>query len=474
MSPALRRTLLPAALAGLALAVPSAALAGPVLPPGAFDPKHPSSHYKGLLGTALRGDNALQSFAFDEDARQIYVLQTVTGKAEKRAGNMWLNRIDYSGKLLDSMRLNGFGHGASMGLSRQGSQVWVFVESQSASPDGGDGKGTRVARVVYRGGTTVASGTGAAKDVTPPGTAGKAPRPTVDPATGQLVVRYNDRKGVWGFLRVPIADALAGRWNRVTKLGSTPNGGGPRPGDPKAEIVSQGYAFAAGHAYLYYGDSYDHVKKPGDAYIRAVQLAPGKTVKGVSGTTASLKDLSFREPEGIAVQVNPGGAPRLVFGFASDPVTKPDVTKRFANFSYKQGFVPKAVPAPAPAPAPAPVPAPAPAPPPVAAPAPAPLVVHARRLNRDRLLRTRRIPVSIGGADVAAEVRVYAKFGRKLRRIYVATKTVRTARRTVTLRISKAQTRRLRRATGRVRLTISVRVPGQAPQRVHATVPRRR
>ena len=124
-----------------------------------------------------------------------------------------------------------------------------------------------------------------------------------------------------------------------------------------------------------------------------------------------------------------------------------------------------------PDPEPAPVPAP-----PVAAPAPAAatLVLRAKRLNRNRIVRTRRIPISIGGADVRAEVRVYAKFGRRLRRIYGATRTVRVAQRTVTLKISKAQARRLRRTKGSVRLTISARVTGQPTKRRHATIPRRR
>ncbi|MDO9410417.1 hypothetical protein [Patulibacter sp.] len=462
---------LAALVTAVALGVPASASAGPLLPAGTFDPAAPSSYYPQLLDTPLKGSNAMQGFAFDEQAQQIYVLQTVTG--EKEQGNLWLNRLTYSGKLVDSMKLEGFGHGVSMGLHDHGGAVWVFVESESKSSGGEDGKGSRVARVVYHGGTTVRSGTSAALDVTPPGTANNAPRPTVDPVTGQLVVRYGERPGVWGFKRVPIEDAVVGRWDRLVTLGTTPTKGEPRPGNTSEEVVSQGYAFAGETAYLYYGDSYDHVGKPGDAYVRFVPMRATKLVRGTIGGVKVLPDMSFREPEGIAVQVNPGGPPRLVFGLASDPVTKPDETRRFANFAYQEGFLPG--PVPEPEPAPEPVPAPAPAPPPVAAPAPAAtIVLRAKRVNRNRVVRTRRIPISIGGADVAAEVRVYAKFGRRLSRIYRATRTVRTAQRTVTLRISRAQARRLRRSSGRVRLTISARVAGQPTKRRHVTIPRRR
>ncbi|MEV4421901.1 hypothetical protein AB0L40_18235 [Patulibacter sp. NPDC049589] len=467
--PGLSRPGLAAFAVALGLAVPSVASAAPALPPGTFDPAAPSSSYSKLQGLRLKDSNAMQSIAFDEDAQEIYVLQTANG--EKPHGNMWLNRISYSGKHLGSMKLNGFGHGASMGLQRHGSQVWIFVESQASSSGGADAKGDHVARVIYDQGATVTSGSSAALDVTPPGTAGKAPRPTIDPVTGQLIVRYNDGKGVWAFKRVPVEDAVAGRWDRVVKLGTTPSGGETRPGSSE-QIVSQGYAFAGETAYLYYGDSYDHVGKPGDAYVRFVPMRADKLVRGTIGGVKVLPDLPFREPEGIAVQVNPGGPPRLVFGFASDPVTSPDTTERFANFAFQQGFIPGPVPEPPSEPEPAPEPAPAP--PSVAAPAPAPLVLEARRVNRNRLVRTRRIPISIGGADVAAEVRVYAKFGKKLRRIYSATRTVRTAQRTVTLKISTAQARRIRRTTGRVRLTISAHVAGQPTKRRHATIPRRR
>jgi hypothetical protein len=452
-----------------ALSVPAAASAAPpVLPPGTFDPAAPSSPFPGLQGIGLRGDNAMQGFAFDEEARQLYVLQTVTGDAEKRAGNLWLNRLTYGGKLIDSMRLNGFGHGVSMGVSRHGDERWIFVESKSSSPDGGDGKGTHVSRVVYHGGTTVDDS--GAKDATPPGTEGRSPRPTVDPVTGQLVVRYSAGSGVYGFKRVPIEDAVAQRWDRVVDLGTTPSAGEPRPGG--GEIVSQGYTVAGTTAYLYYGDSYDHVKKPGDAYVRFVRLRPGKRVTGTIGGMKALPDLPFREPEGIAVQVNPGGAPRLVFGLASDPVTSPDQTKRYANFAFQEGFVADAAPTPTPTPAPAPVP------PPAAAPAPAlalgPVALRARRIVRARLLRTRRIPIVVGGLDGRAEVRVYARFGSKTRRIYRSSRTVRTAPRVVTLKLSTTQVWRLRRTTGRVRLTISARADGRPTTRRHVTVPRRR
>lgn len=93
-----------------------------------------------------------------------------------------------------------------------------------------------MARIVHHAGTTVRSGSSAALDVTPPGTANDAPRPTVDPVTGQLAVRYGERAGVWGFKRIPIEDAIVGRWDRLVTLGTTPTKGEPRPGDTSQEV----------------------------------------------------------------------------------------------------------------------------------------------------------------------------------------------------------------------------------------------
>lgn len=331
------------ALVALTLGVALSAAAAPAasaqgLAPGSFDPTARSSHYVALLHTPLYGRNAMQSFAFDEAAKNILVLQTVHGDAPKRNGDMWVNRIDYGGKLLDHMRLSGFGHGAAMGLSRSGSQVWLWVESQSKpNSSGGEGFGTRVARVIYQPGKTVtpASTARGVADVTPPQTAGKSPRATIDPVTRNVIVRYGIKSGTYGFVSLSQADALAHRWGAVKLLGTTPTAGVARKrGQPRA--TSQGYAVAGTTAYLYYGDSYKHVAKPGNTYIRAVPLNPAKSVAGRIGYSDSLRDLPFREPEGIAVQPN-GGKPRLVFGFAEE---RPGGgTRRLANFSYKAKYV---------------------------------------------------------------------------------------------------------------------------------------
>jgi hypothetical protein len=435
---------------------------------GTFDPTAPSDHYEALLHTPLYGPNAMQSFAFEEQGRNIYVLQTVHGDGPKHDGDMWVNRIDYGGKLLDHMRLDGFGHGAAMGLTRAGSQVSLWVESESRPNSDGEGFGTRVARVIYKAGATVKSGSSAAVDVTPPQAAGKSPRASIDPVTGNLIVRYGIKSGTYGFLSLPTADALAHRWGGVKLLGTTPSAGVARPsGD--GSVTSQGYALAGTTAYLYYGDSYKHVAKPGDTYIRAVPLNPAKAVSGRIGYSYSLKDLDFREPEGIAVQVN-GGRPRLVFGFAEEPPG--GGTQRLANFSYKEKFTPAPVPVPAPAPPPPAPPAPAPVPPPPPAAAPQ-LVVHPRTISRSSLLRTRRIRIAVRGLDARATVRVTARLRGRFVRVYGGTLPVRVAARTVTLRLSAPHVRQLARSRGRTRLTITV-TAGGLTRRVVAHVPRAR
>jgi len=447
-----------------ATAAPSATAQG--MAPGSFDPTAPSDHYKPLLHTKLHGPNAMQSFAFDEAAKNIFVLQTVHGAGPKRNGDMWVNRIDYGGRLLDHMRLSGFGHGAAMGLSRSGNQVWLWVESQSKPNGSGDGFGTRVARVIYQPGKTVtpASTSRGVRDVTPPQAAGKSPRATIDPVTGNVIVRYAGKSGTYAFLSLSQADALANRWGGVKLLGSTPSAGVARHRGQR-RATSQGYAVAGKTAYLYYGDSYKHVPKPGNAYIRAVPLNPAKSVGGRIGYSDSLKNLDFREPEGIAVQPN-GGKPRLVFGFAEEPPG--GGTRRLANFSYKQKYVLAAA---APAPAPAPVPAPVPVP---AAPAPPPaLVVHPRQISRATLLRTRRMTIAARGIDARAVVRVTARLRGRFVRVYGGRHQVRVAAHTVTLRLSAARVRQLRRARSRTRLTIVV-TAGGLTRRVVAHVPRAR
>ncbi|WP_406290500.1 hypothetical protein [Embleya sp. NBC_00896] len=119
-----------------------------VLPPDPFDTAHvPGVVLQGAFAQGRR--NVLQSFAFDNRAQQIYVMQVLPNNvrlsgesgpvpyAHRRAGgDLLCSRMDLNGRVLDFMYLRRFGHGTSFGVvPKAGGGVDLWLEGV---PRGGD------------------------------------------------------------------------------------------------------------------------------------------------------------------------------------------------------------------------------------------------------------------------------------------------------------------------------------------------
>ncbi|MFI6011481.1 Teichoic acid biosynthesis protein C (Precursor) [Streptomyces sp. NPDC051243] len=262
----------------------------------------------------LKEPTVLQSFAFDEANKHLYVLQvTAHGHA---AGDLCLNKLDHQGNRLGHMYLKGFGHGVSMGVQRDPSDgsTWIWTEA-----DARNGYGRGVTRFHFRNG---AVRTNADVKIRHPMADSTNNQPSVCMASGRMAVRYRDAAGrpryrVWdldAFVARDYGDPLAD----FAQTGAHP--------DPK--IPFQGYALHRDCVYQLAGTAYDPKNNPpggrGNAYVSCLDIRTGELLQ--QERTEAGHTLEHREPEGVAVR---GGAePRVYLGFASGPLG----ARRFSIF----------------------------------------------------------------------------------------------------------------------------------------------
>ena len=254
----------------------------------------------------LKEPTVLQSFAFDEPAERLYVLQvTATGHA---AGDLCLNQLDYRGRLLGHMYLRRFGHGVSIGVQRDAKDgsTWIWTEADAAN-----GFGQGVARFHFRNGAVRTRSQVAVRHPVPDSINNQ---PSVCMTSRRIAVRYRDKANrpryrVWdldafvaGHYTDPVAD--------IAQVGAHP--------DPA--VPFQGYALHGDVVYQVAGSAYDARTNPaagrGNAYLSSISLPGGELLQ--QERTVAGYQLSHREPEGVAVR---GGAdPKVYFGLASGAV----------------------------------------------------------------------------------------------------------------------------------------------------------
>jgi len=251
----------------------------------------------------LKEPTVLQSFAFDEAHKHLYVLQvTATGHA---AGDLCLNQLDYQGNRLGAMHLKGFGHGVSMGIQRDAKDgsTWIWTE---ADAENGYGKG--VTRFHFKNG---AVRTGADVRIRKPVPGSTNNQPSVCMASRRIAVRYRDKAGKPRY-RVWDLDAFTAHdyGNPIADIAQT----GAHP-DPK--IPFQGYALHGDVIHQLAGTAYDPKTNPaakkGNAYISSLDITTGKLLR--RQRTEAGYTLTYREPEGVAVRG--GSDPKVYLGFAS-------------------------------------------------------------------------------------------------------------------------------------------------------------
>ncbi|MEU6376965.1 Teichoic acid biosynthesis protein C (Precursor) [Streptomyces sp. NPDC046909] len=254
-----------------------------------------------LRETALAEGTVLQSFAFDEVHRHLYVLQVRPGGGE--TGDLRLNKLDYEGELLGSMKLQGFGHGVSMGVQNAADgKVWLWTE---ADAKGGYGQG--VTRFQFADGATR---TGKDVNIRKPIPGSINNQPSVCMASGRIAVRYRvkgkPRYRIWDL------DTFVARDydHRIADIAQP-------EAHPNSKIPFQGYALHGDTIYQLAGTAYDPEDNPaaafGNAYLSTVDIPSGTSVQRMR--TEAGRSLVYREPEGLAVRHK--GGTRLFIGFAS-------------------------------------------------------------------------------------------------------------------------------------------------------------
>ena len=268
------------------------------------------------LTTADQKVDFMQSFSFD--GADVYVASVAP------PSNEWvrITRLDAEGDIVSFMMLRNFGHAATTGLERFEGEVYIWIESAG---------GTRISRVRYLAGATFESGVPPVEDRTPPDAVGKKPRPVIDWSTDRLVVRYTSGTQLV-FLGYPMEAARAGDFSAPIFEVSVSNPAGSQ---------FQSSTVYGSYAYIYEGSAYGRpgteagptntcdptTTTPGNACFTVFDLLTAEQVE--RDKTEMYKELSYREPEGIAVRVV-DEVPTLVFGFVS-PVSFPHT----ASLAYK-------------------------------------------------------------------------------------------------------------------------------------------
>ncbi|MFD3940943.1 hypothetical protein ACFWSF_39665 [Streptomyces sp. NPDC058611] len=265
----------------------------------------------------LTKNPAPQAIATDPVNGHVFVLQMESAAATP-AGHMYLNRIDRkTGKLTGSMYLKGFGHGISMGAQPVGAETYLWTEVGPVSPNDGvsNSFGTAVTRFAFVHGATLdQADVPASNKFCPPG--GRSTGPTVDLAGNTLTIVYI-KSGVRCFTRYDLAKASTGEWVEVGETFSMPAGA-------ETGLTFQGYTTLNGVLYVYQWKKDPVTTYPGTSFITSYSLET--KAKLDSQIVTGADGLPRREPEGLAVEVDPETAEtRLLFGFSD---TVPGTTGR--------------------------------------------------------------------------------------------------------------------------------------------------
>ena len=239
-----------------------------------------------------------QSFAFDVRNRRVFVAQRLDGSSAT-AGDLTISKLDDDGRLCGEMTLLGYGHGVSIAAQPAGRSTLLWTEADANA----NGYGTRLARFAWQDGAVYER---EAPEVTKIQPVPEALETTcaIDPVEQTMVVRYHTSAGkrfAW-FRLDDVASAAPARLGDFAQ--------------PAGLGTFQGYAASGRWLYVLDGNAYSEQNPyPGNAYLGAIDLRTGQLVERTLTTAGA--ELSFREPEGLAVGLDPEGRPLLYVGFAS-------------------------------------------------------------------------------------------------------------------------------------------------------------
>ncbi|MGW5197692.1 phage baseplate protein [Streptomyces spiralis] len=293
----------------------------------------------------LQETRVLQSFAFDNTNKHLYTAQLVQGgrelpgetqfydgAARAAQGDLCITRLDWGGNEIGRMYLKGFGHGVSIAVEPSGNSAYLWTEcdvDMTKNPDGsGNRYGTKIARFKFANGAVLTTASAALTKYTP--VAGSTNTTVaIDPANSRIAHRYN-LNGTWKYALYDLATFKSGG-SPLTTITQVSDLTG---------VTFQGYTTYGQYLYTIDGTAYGtsgSVEGTGNTYITCVDWNTGTKVD--RQLTKAGSSLSYREPEGLAVQIpdtSNMAAVRLHMGFASGADAS---APKQASFYYKDVLV---------------------------------------------------------------------------------------------------------------------------------------
>lgn len=253
-------------------------------------------------GARLSSETIQQSFAFEPASGRLFVVQLLAGSAGAD-GDLRVTEMDRQGRIRGWMTLLGYGHAVSFGVvrGRRGIELWIEGRVND------NGYGTVLKQVPWQHDTVL--------DQDDPLTTDHQPVPdaqeytcAIDHRHGRMAICYwsGEEKRV---TVLPLREVLRGRVPVPIVDFVRPEGLG----------TFQGYALDGDDLYMIDGNSYgDTNPPPGNTFLSRIDWRTGELVERIHNTTAV--DLSFREPEGLAIEYPRSGRRRLYLGFASGEI----------------------------------------------------------------------------------------------------------------------------------------------------------
>jgi hypothetical protein len=283
---------------------------------GVFDLSVPSTQY--LREKAIQNNTVMQSFSFDNTNGFLYTIQLIQGGlqlsgesapvsgADRAAhGDMVVTKVSLTGANAGHMYLKGFGHGVAIGVEPVGSTAYLWTESD-VNPDSGYGRA--ISRFPFSSGAVLSS-TSTSLTKFRPVAGSTSNQPTVDMLNRRLLLRYR-LSGVARYALYDLDEAAAGRFTAIHDV--------PQVGVASTETF-QGFALLGDYAYQMTGTAYtaesgtNPPSEHGNTFVSAINLTNGSMTQRFR--TQAAYSLSYREPEGMAVQLT--SPRRLCMGFAS-------------------------------------------------------------------------------------------------------------------------------------------------------------
>jgi hypothetical protein len=260
-----------------------------------------------------RDATVMQTFAFDDTNKAVYVAQVVQGGRQLTGesapvsgsqrlanGDVSVSCLDYSGQLRSWMYLRGWGHPVALGVEPVGSAVYLWFGTDSVTNSSGVGYGRRVGRVLFAPGTVVDYPSTAIEVHNPvPGSQGVSV--SLDTLNRTLLMRAY----VNGSARYYLYGLDAFRAHNYSPVYNRAEKG--------IADVFQGQTHYFDQVYRVEGRSGGVTAAP--TYLSRFDLPSGKMTQRSLSTAAS--DLTFREPQGVSVQRSPL---RLHMGIADGQV----------------------------------------------------------------------------------------------------------------------------------------------------------